>query len=149
MIINLKPLHKRVNSLYEKKYPVISPPYGVFLRPDGGFIFPYEEHYGIKRALPQCELLNVQAGAILEKCTGLHTVEDIVSMLEREFEDTPLDLFSQVKSFLDTAFQKEYLTFSDTPTEMKGLLQGSTKHYIPTHILLRLVPTGSQTGSGI
>lgn len=124
--------------MYEKKYPAISPSYGVFLRPDGGFVFPYEEHHGLKRALPQCELLNVQAAAILEKCTGLHTVEDIVAMLEREFEDTPLDLSSQVKSFLDIAFQKGYLTFHDTPTEMEGLLQGSTKYYIPTHVLMEV-----------
>jgi len=106
------------------------------MTPDGGFIFPYEEQKGVKRALPRCETLNVQACAILEKCAGSHAVEEIVCILEKEFEDTPPDLFSQVETLLDKAFQKGYIVFSDEPTKMEGLLQGSIHYYTPTHILL-------------
>ena len=117
-------------------YPVINEGYGVFISPRGGYIFPYKDIDGVKRPLPRCEVLNVQACAILAQCTGSHTVEEIVRILQKEFEDTPPDLCEQVESLLEGAFQKKYLLYSDTPIVMKGLLQGSLTHYTPTHVLI-------------
>ncbi len=118
------------------RYPAIAHGYMVIVRPDGGYIFTCEERDGIKRALSQCEILNTQAAAILEHCTGSHTVGDICALLEKEFEDTPLDLLSQVESFLEDAFQKGYITYSDSPVTMGGLLHGSITYYTPSQVLL-------------
>lgn len=121
-----------------EKYPVIAYGYGVFIEPDGGYIFPYEEHHGIARPLSPCEDLNVQACAILEQCTGSQTVQEVVSILERKFEDAPLDLFYRVESFLDAASTKGYISYSDTPTQIQGLLQGSTRHHTPSRVLIEI-----------
>jgi len=119
-----------------EKYPAIAQGYGVFIEPDGGYIFSYEETHGVKRALSMYENLNAQACAILECCTGSRTVEEIVHILEKKFEDIPPDLFSQVKSFLDEAFQKGYITYSDNPVQVQGILQGTTTHYTPAQVLI-------------
>ena len=125
-----------VKSAHSDEYPVIAQGYGVFITPDSGCIFPYEEHNGVKRALSSCDNLNVQACAILEQCTGSHTVRDICSILERTFEDTPPDLCAQVESLLDDAYQKGYITYYETPVDMEGLLQGSRDYYTPSQVLL-------------
>ncbi|KYK36628.1 MAG: hypothetical protein AYK19_22110 [Theionarchaea archaeon DG-70-1] len=122
--------------MYSKKYPAITQGYGVFIEPDGGYIFPYEKSNGVKHALSPCRDLNVYACAILEHCTGSYTVEEIVSMLNQKFDDTPPTLFSQVESFLDEASQKGYVYYSNAPTQIKGLLQGSTDYYTPSRVLL-------------
>lgn len=120
----------------EHTYPVIAQGYGVFIEPDGGYIFPYEIHNEIMHALPVCENLNAQACAILEQCTGSKTVKEIVSTLEELFEDIPPDLVSQVTSFLDEALQKGYIIYSDTPVPLQGVLQGTMAHYTPTQVLI-------------
>ena len=119
-----------------KKYPVITQGYGVFIEPNGGYIFPYEEINGVKRAHSSCENLNVQACAILAHCTGSETVEDIVHALEDIFEDIPPDLFAQVESFLEEAVEKEYIYCSDEPVQMQGIIQGSITYYTPTQVLI-------------
>ena len=106
------------------------------MEPDGGYIFSYEESHGIKRALTPCEDLNAYACAILEHCTGSKTVEEIVALLKENSEGAPPDLFDQVESFLDEASQKGYICYSDIPTQVQGLLQGSTTHYTPSRVLL-------------
>lgn len=116
-------------------YPVIVEGYGVFITPVGGYIFPYEVYEGVKRPLPQCKSLNVQACAILEYCTGSHTVEEICSILEKKFEETPSDLSSQVASFLGDVLEKGYIQYSDTPKE-EGFIQGSIDYYTPSQILV-------------
>lgn len=120
----------------QNRYPTIAQGYGVFITPDGGYIFPYEEYNDVKHILPACENLNVQACAILEQCTGSHTIEEIVTILDEKFEDIPHDLFSQVELFLDEALQKGYVSYSETPAEMEGLLEGSMNYYTPSHVLL-------------
>jgi radical SAM protein with 4Fe4S-binding SPASM domain len=120
----------------ENQYPVIAPGFGVFITPDGGFVFTYEDINGIKSPQPQCKSLNVQACAILELCTGCNTVKEVVHALEEKFEDTPPDLMSQVTSFLDNICQKGYIHFCSVPANMQGLLQGTTEYYIPYQVLL-------------
>ena len=106
------------------------------MEPDGGYLFSYEESHGIKRALTPCEDLNANACAILEYCTGSKTLEEIVALLKETIEGAPPDLLDEVESFLDKASQKGYIYYSDTPTQMKGILQGSTTHYTPSRVLL-------------
>ncbi|MBU7017785.1 MAG: radical SAM protein [Theionarchaea archaeon] len=118
------------------KYPVIAQGYGVFMEPDGGYIFTYEESCGIKRTLSPCEDLNLNACAILEQCTGSKTVEEIVNLLKDTIENAPPDLYNQVKSFLDEASRKGYIDYCDTPVQIRGLLQGNTVHYTPSRVLL-------------
>lgn len=118
-----------------KCYPAITD-YGVFITPAGGYIFSYEEDHTVKRPLSRRKNLNVQACAILEYCTGTNTVEDIVHLLEKKFEDIPPDLFSDVESFLEDAFQKGYIMFSDKPVQSEGFIQGSIDYYVPSQILL-------------
>jgi radical SAM protein with 4Fe4S-binding SPASM domain len=125
----------------DKKYPTIAPGYGVFITPDGGFVFTYEEVDGVKCPHPQSKSLNVQACAILEYCTGRTTVEEIVHALEEKFEDTPSDLLDQVASFLDDIHQKGYIHLCSTPVVMQGLLQGTTEYYIPFQVLLETTTT--------
>ena len=118
-----------------KKYPVIACGYGVFIAPNGGYIFPYKDENGVNRPLPPCKTLNVQACTILEQCTGHTPVEDIVHTLEKMFENTPSDLFSKVTTFLDETVQEGYVLYSDTPVKMGGLLQGSLDYYVPSQVL--------------
>lgn len=118
-----------------KKYPVIACGYGVFIAPNGGYIFPYKDENGVNRPLPPCKTLNVQACTILEQCAGHTPVEDIVHTLEKMFENTPSDLFSKVKTFLDETVQEGYVLYSDTPVKMEGLLQGSLDYYVPSQVL--------------
>jgi radical SAM protein with 4Fe4S-binding SPASM domain len=125
-----------VKTMLEKKYPVIAQGYGIFITPLGGYVFPYEEHNKIKRTLSHCDRLNLQACAILEKCTGSQTVNEIIHMLEKEFEDIPEDFSSQIQSFLDEALQKGYVNCSETPTQLQGILQGSLKYYVPSQALI-------------
>lgn len=107
------------------------------MEPDGGYIFTYEESQGIKILSP-CEDLNANACAILEYCTGSKTVEEIVVLLKEVIEGAPPDLFFQVESFLDEASQKGYISYSDTPVQVQGLIQGSTTHYTPSRVLLEI-----------
>jgi radical SAM protein with 4Fe4S-binding SPASM domain len=125
-----------VKTTPEKKYFVIAQGYGIFITPLGGYVFPYEEHDKIKRTLSHCDRLNLQACAILEKCTGSHTVNEIIHLLEKEFEDIPEDFSSQIHSFLDEAVQKGYVSCSETPTPLQGILQGSLKYYVPSQALI-------------
>ena len=118
------------------KYPAIACGYCVFITPEGGHISLYEENNGLKRALSPCDDLNVQACAILQQCTGCNTVVEICEILEKTFEDVPPDLFDQVKTFLDKAFQKGYITYGDTPVEGEGLIKGSLDYYVPSQVLL-------------
>ncbi len=106
------------------------------MEPDGGYIFTYEESCGIKRALSPCEDLNLNACAILEYCTGSKTVEEIVNLLKETMDGAPPDLLDQVETFLDEASQKGYISYSDTPVQVQGLLQGTTAHYTPSRVLL-------------
>lgn len=115
-------------------YPCIAEGYGVFITPDGGQIFEYEEIDGVKQYVQHCKTLNVQACAILEFCTGLNTVKDIVNMCEKKFEDAPPDLSTHVQTFLDDAFQKGYIQYSDTKG-LKGLIKGTVDYYIPSQVL--------------
>ena len=117
-------------------YPVIAQGYGVFIRPDGGVIFPYEECQSIKRGLSPCKKVNVQACAILQQCTGVNTLAAICDILKTTFEETPPNLFDSVKTFLDDLFKKKYIFYSETPTKCKGLIQGSLNYYVPSQILL-------------
>lgn len=119
-----------------QKYPVIKRGYGVFIGPEGGYVFPYEEQNTVRRALSVCDNLNVQACAILAQCTGRHTVEEICDMLKTTFEDTPPDLGEQVQDLLDEAVEKGYLFYSNTPVDTKGLIQGSLDYYTPSQVLL-------------
>lgn len=128
-------------------YPVIAHGYGVFITPDGGFVFTYEEVDKVKRPHPQCNSLNVQACTILEYCTGVYTVKEIVHILEEKFEATPPDLLSEVTSFLDNIHQKGYLHFYSTPVAMQGLLQGTTEYFIPFQVLLEAT-TGCNLNCG-
>ncbi|MBU7017800.1 MAG: radical SAM protein [Theionarchaea archaeon] len=120
----------------KKRYPAIAQGYGILVQPDGGNIFSYEEINGVKRHHLICKSLNIQACAILSQCTGLKSLEEIVSTLEELFEDAPLDLFSEVESFLDEAFQKKYIIYNNKPAETKGLIQGDINHYTPSQVLL-------------
>ncbi len=120
----------------KRRYPAIAQGYSIFVQPDGGHIFTYEEINGVKRPLSICESLNVQAGAILSQCTGLKSLEEIVDTLGELFEDAPLDLLSEVESFLEEAFQKKYIIYSSTPEETKGLIQGDITYYTPSQILV-------------
>lgn len=130
-----------------EKYPAIAQGYGVFIEPHGGYIFSYDEHHSIKRSLSTLENVNVQACAILEHCTGSHTVEEIAQILKRKFEATPADLSSQVKTFLDAALEKGYILYSDTPARMEGIIHGSIAYYTPTQILIE-VTTGCNLACG-
>ena len=118
------------------KFPVIAQGYGVFITPGGGYIFSYEEHNGVIRPLNQCKSLNIQACAILEYCTGSHTVEEMCRILGAKFEDTPPDLCNQVLVFLGDARENGYIRYCDTSGEEMGLIQGSVDYYTPSQILL-------------
>ena len=123
-------------TMEKRRYPAIAQGYGIFVQPDGGHILSYEEINGVKCPLSACENLNVQACAILSQCTGLKSLEGIVNTLEELFEDAPLDLFSEVESFLEEAYQKKYIIYSNKPEETKGLIQGNTAYYTPAQILV-------------
>jgi radical SAM protein with 4Fe4S-binding SPASM domain len=120
----------------KRRYPAIAQGYGILVEPDSGYIFSYEEINGVKRPHSAFENLNVQACAILSQCTGLKSLEEIVNTLEELFEDAPPDLFSEVESFLDEAFQKKYIIYRNTPAETKGLIQGNITHYTPSQVLV-------------
>ena len=51
--------------------------------------------------------LNGSAGAILERCDGVRTVEDIVADLERAFGAT--DLSGDVSAFVELALERGWL----------------------------------------
>jgi radical SAM protein with 4Fe4S-binding SPASM domain len=63
-------------------------------------------------------------------------VGEIVGILGEKFENTPPELFSDVVSFLDEALQKGYICYSDTPTEVQGLIQGGLTYYTPAQVLI-------------
>ena len=121
-----------------EKYPVIAQGCGIFIEPYGGHIFSYEERNGVRRRISIQEHINIQACAILERCTGSYTIREIAFILEKECEDTPPDLLSQIQSFLDTAFEKGYITYSEAPTRMQGTIYGSTTHYTPERALIEV-----------
>lgn len=123
-----------MNTMYN--YPVIAEGYGVFITPDGGQIFKYKDD-GVKRFAKHCKTLNVQAAAILEQCTGCNTVPVILDILRKKFEDIPPDLSTQVRTFLDAAFQNGYIQYSDTK-ERKGFIKGSVDYYIPSSVLFEI-----------
>ena len=112
--------------------------HGVSIQPPGGYIFSYEERNGIKRPMSILENVNVQACAILEHCTGSKTTGEIADILEGEFEDVPPDLLSQVETFLNTALEKGYITYSKAPARMEGIIQGSIAFYTPSQILIEV-----------
>ncbi|KYK36602.1 MAG: hypothetical protein AYK18_02595 [Theionarchaea archaeon DG-70] len=120
-----------------EKYPVIAKGYGVFIEPYGGYIFSYRKGNG-KSPSSVLQNMNIQACAILEQCTGSHTIKEIVCILEKEFEDTPPGLSLQVQSFLDDVFEKGYIVYSDTPTDIQGIIYGSTTHYTPARVLMEV-----------
>ena len=124
--------------ILSEKYPVIAQGCGVFCEPHGGYIFSYEEQNGVKRPSSTLDNINVQACAILEHCTGSKTVKEIAHILEKKFEDIPPDLVLQVESFLDTVFEKGYISYSDEPVELQGVIRGSTAYYTPTQVLIEV-----------
>jgi radical SAM protein with 4Fe4S-binding SPASM domain len=130
---NTSPVRDTMKSVHI--YPVIAKGYGVFIQPEKGYFFSYKEN---KKESTRLEILNVQACAILEQCTGSNTVKDIVDILTDQFEDTPPDLLLQVTSFLDETAEKGYLVFSDHPEAQHGIIQGSITYSSPFRVLMEV-----------
>ncbi|MBU6999629.1 MAG: radical SAM protein [Theionarchaea archaeon] len=124
-----------LSSMEHRLYPALQEGYGIYVTPDGGYFFEYDVCSKAKKLISQRETVNVEACSILELCSGQNTVDDIVAILEKKYEDIPEDFPVQVRSFLDGLVSKGYIQYVTTPG-VQSTIKGCTDFFVPTSILL-------------
>ena len=120
-----------------EKVPAFEKGYTFLMQPFGGHIYSFAEkptESGIKRHHD----VNQEGGAVLRKCTGLKTVQEIIDELCQEYEDVPTNVRPKVIEFLKTLEEKGYIRLYDSIYPTQGIIKGSTTYVTPMRAILEV-----------
>jgi radical SAM protein with 4Fe4S-binding SPASM domain len=120
------------------KYPALKDGYTLLIQPDGGHLylsFDYTIKLGISRYKHD---VNLEGAAILKRCNGLNTTNQIINDICEEFDDVPDSVMPKIIDFLETAVKNEYVQINEYPIPSKGQVKGNIKYITPVRVLFEL-----------
>lgn len=113
------------------KFPAFREDHTILIQPFGGQIYLSKDLATKIGTEKHRHDLNVEGAAVLKKCTGLKTVEDIIKEICQEFDDVHDSVAPKVVNFLKDAIEKGYVSLQDTACPAKGYFKGSTNYITP------------------
>jgi radical SAM protein with 4Fe4S-binding SPASM domain len=120
------------------RYPTLKDGFTLLIQPDGGHLhlsFDNALKLGISRYKHD---VNLEGAAILKRCNGLNTTDQIVNEICEEFDDVPDAVLPKVTDFLETAVKNGYIQINKYATPSTGIIKGSTEYITPVRVLLEL-----------
>lgn len=120
------------------QFPALKDGYTLLIQPDGGHLylsFDYSIKLGISRYKHD---VNHEGAAILKRCNGLKTTNQIINEICEEFDDTPDAVMPKVIDFLETAMRNDYVQITEDPIPSQGQFKGNMKYITPMRVLFEL-----------
>lgn len=114
-----------------EKFPALEEGYTLLVQPFGGQIYLAIDKATKIGAKRYGHDVNVEGAAILKRCTGSKSVQEIIDEICVEFDDTPQSVEAKVTAFLEDAVEKRYIRIQDEPFSTNSYIKGTTENITP------------------
>jgi len=114
-----------------EKFPALKEGYTLLVQPFGGQIYLDIDKAAKIGAKRYAHDANAEGVAILRRCTGKKTVQEIIDEICEEFDDVPQSVEPKVTAFLEEAVEKGYVQVQDALHSAGSLIKGTTEYITP------------------